>query len=172
MIENLKNDCGNLMTSIKLEYWQDVFGKSDAFYVVIGDKNTTKKAEKKHEAAYTFIIENQDIILDNIFLGYFDEYRQNRSLMNMGGAKSTKKYLPQVKTDNDIKRYIIPSCINILDVEADGQSYVVFRFVSQLESLGDVSVLMHKDRVIIFEYNGIVDIDKFAKNDSKNRMGA
>ena len=92
MIENLKNDCGNLMTSIKLEYWQDVFGKSDAFYVVIGDKNTTKKAEKKHEAAYTFIIENQDIILDNIFLGYFDEYRQNRSLMNMGGAKSTKKY--------------------------------------------------------------------------------
>ena len=169
MIENLKNDCGNLMTSIKLEYWQDVFGKSDAFYVVIGDKNTTKKAEKKHEAAYTFIIENQDIILDNIFLGYFDEYRQNRSLMNMGGAKSTKKYLPQVKTDNDIKRYIIPSCINILDVEADGQSYVVFRFVSQLECLGEFSVLTHKNRIISFMYTGISEADSLAKLDMQKK---
>ena len=169
MIENLKNDCGNLMTSIKLEYWQDVFGKSDAFYVVIGDKNTTKIAEKKHEAAYTFIIENQDIILDNIFLGYFDEYRQNRSLMNMGGAKSTKKYLPQVKTDNDIKRYIIPSCINILDVEADGQSYVVFRFVSQLENLGEFSVLTHKNRIVNFMYTGIAEAEHLALCDIKNR---
>ncbi|MBQ2347658.1 MAG: hypothetical protein II388_04725 [Clostridia bacterium] len=169
MIENLKNDCGTLMTGIKLEYWQDVFREKNDLYVIIGEKDTAKKVEAKHENAYGFIVDNQDILLDNIMLGYYDEYKQNRSSMNMGGEKSTKKYLPQIKTEDDIKNNIIPSCINILDVESDNQSYVVFRFVTQLESLGEFSVLTHKNRIVSFMYTGISDAENLAKLDMKNK---
>ncbi|MBQ5440555.1 MAG: hypothetical protein IIT49_07220 [Clostridia bacterium] len=169
MIENLKNDCGTLMTGIKLEYWQDVFREKNDLYVIIGEKDTAKKVEAKHENAYGFIVDNQDILLDNIMLGYYDEYKQNRSSMNMGGEKSTKKYLPQIKTDDDIRRYIMPSCINILDVECDGQSYVVFRFVSQLECLGEFSVLTHKNRIVSFMYTGISEADSLAKLDMQKK---
>ena len=58
MIENLKNDCGTLMTGIKLEYWQDVFREKNDLYVIIGEKDTAKKVEAKHENAYGFIVDN------------------------------------------------------------------------------------------------------------------
>lgn len=168
MLNDLEYDNGNLMGNIELESWKAFFGSEDPIYVVIGSKKKSDKPEKKHENAYDYLVKNQKDILAKILYGYVTEYSEKRCDMNY----TDNAYKPSVETVADLSGYLLPYCIKILDTQRDNCSYTVIRFVSQLESLGDVSVLMHKDRVIIFEYNGIVDIDKFAKNDSKNRMGA
>ncbi len=168
MIKDLEYDNGSLMGTIELKSWKGFFCSSDPIYLVIGSKEKTYKPEKKHENAYDYIVNNQQDILAKILYGYVTEFSEKRGDMNYADGE----YRPSVETITDLSAYLLPYCIKILDTQRDGCSYTVIRFVSQLESLGDVSVLMHKDRVIIFEYNGIVDIDEFAKKDCERLIGA
>ncbi len=168
MIKDLEYDNGSLIGTIELESWKGFFGSDDKIYVVIGSKEKGDKAEKKHENAYNYIVENQQSILAKILYGYVTEYSEKRGDMNYMGDS----YKPSVEQITDLSGYLVPYCIKILDTEFEDCSYTVIRFVSQLESLGDVSVLMHKDRVIVYEYNGIYNIDEFAQKDCKELIGA
>ncbi len=168
MLKDMEYDNGSLMGTIELESWKGFFASDDPIYLVIGSNGKTSKPEKKHEAAYDYIVKNQQDVLAKILYGYVTEFSEKRGDMNY----TDNEYRPTVETVTDLSAYLVPYCIKILDTQRDNCSYTVIRFVSQLESLGDVSVLMHKDRVIIFEYNGIVDIDKLAQKDCKVRIGA
>lgn len=168
MLKDMEYDNGSLIGTIELDSWKGFFGIDDPVYVVIGSKNKGDKPEKIHENAYNYITENQMDILAKILYGYVTEFSEKRCDMNY----VENQYKPSVETVTDLSSYLVPYCIKILDTQRDNCSYTVIRFVSQLESLGDVSVLMHKDRIIIFEYNGIVNIDDFAQQDCKDPVGA
>lgn len=167
MIENLEYDNGSLIGTISLKNWNKFFNSDDTIYVVVGTKGVTESAEAKHENAYNYIIENQNDILSKILGGYVKEYSEKRNRMNRLGGRVSRDYAPEVSDAKDLSSYLVPYCINILDTAFDNCSYVAVRFVSQLESLGDVSVLMYKDRIVGFEYNGIVKIDDYAQKDCK-----
>ena len=161
MLKDLEYDNGSLIGTIELESWKGFFGSDDPIYVVIGSKEEGDTAEKQHENAYNYIVENQQNILAKILHGYVTEFSEKRCNMNY----IYDTYKPSVEAVTDLSAYLVPYCIKILDTQSDGYSYAVIRFVSQLASLGDVSVLMHKDRIIVYEYNGIVNIDEYVQKD-------
>lgn len=172
MIKNLEYDNGSLIGTIELDLWNGFFNSEDTIYVVVGTKGITESAEKKHENAYSYVTENQDKILSNILNGYLAEYTDKRSGCISLSNKTGIDYFPEINSTKDLSTNLVPYCINILDTAFDNCSYVVVRFVSQLESLGDVSVLMYKDRVIGYVYNGIFNIDEYAQKDCEELIGA